>query len=161
MKHKVRLLLPVFFFFAVVACTGSGNDAPQIAERGGALSEHFGTADEMPLSKSVAPARAIAPKQTGESTLDLDVTGPKIIREGGMTFETSDLKQTRVFLDSLIQRYEAYLANDDQYKFEDRIEQRLVIRVPADNFDDLVHELEGSVERFDSRTISARDVTEE
>lgn len=161
MKHKVRLLLPVFFFFAVVACAGSGNDAPQIAERGSALSEHFGAADEVPLSKSVAPARAIAPKQTEESTQDLDVTGPKIIREGGMTFETSDLKQTRVFLDSLIQRYEAYLANDDQYKFEDRVEQRLVIRVPADSFDDLVHELEGSVERFDSRTISARDVTEE
>ena len=161
MKHKVRLLLPVFLFFSVVACAGSGNDAPQSAERGSALSEHFGAADEVPLSKSVAPARAIAPKQTEESTQDLDVTGPKIIREGGMTFETSDLKQTRVFLDSLIQRYEAYLANDDQYKFEDRIEQRLVIRVPADNFDDLVHELEGSVERFDSRTISARDVTEE
>ncbi len=161
MKRIVRLLFPVLFFFTITACTGNEKESASVAGHGGAFSRQIGAADEMAESKTLAPASAIAPDQAEESSQDLDVSGPKIIREGGVTFETADLKQTRVFLDSLIMRYEAYLANDDQYKFEDRIEQRLVIRVPADNFDNLVHDLEGSVERFDSRTISARDVTEE
>lgn len=145
----------------MTACAGSGEKASQLTERVRGLSGHFGVADEMPMSKNMSPARAIVSDQTEEAVLDPVVAGPKIIREGDVTFETPDLKQTRFFLDSLISRHGAYLANDDQYKFEDRIQQRLVIRVPAGNFDNLVHELEGSVERFDSRTISARDVTEE
>lgn len=161
MKSIVTLLFPVLFFLTITACTGNGKESVPVAEHGGAFSRQIGAADEMAESKTLAPAPARAPRQVEDSRPDLDVGGPKIIREGGVTFETPDLKQTRVFLDSLVQRYEAYLANDDQYKFDDRIEERLVIRVPADNFDDLVHELEGAVERFDSRTISARDVTEE
>ncbi len=161
MKRIVRLLFPVLFFFTITACTGNEKESVPVAGHGGAFSRQIGAADEMAESKTLAPAPPPAPGQAEESSANIEVASPKIIREGGVTFETPDLEQTRVLLDSLVQRYEAYLANDDQYKFEDRIEQRLVIRVPADNFDDLVHELEGSVERFDSRTISARDVTEE
>ena len=161
MRRLIERLFPVFCLCTVVACAGSGNDASQIAERGGAFVEHLGVTDNVQMSKSVMPARVSAPERAEEPAPNLDVADQKIIREGGVRFETSGLKKTRVFLDSLIQRYEGYLVNDDQYKFDDRIEQRLVIRVPADNFDDMVHGLEGSVERFDSRTISARDVTEE
>lgn len=161
MKCSVTLLFPVLIFFALTACTGNGKEPVSVEGHGGALSRQIGTLEEMAESKSAAPAPAFSPDQARDSSPDLNVSEQKIIREGGVSFETPDLKQTRVFLDSLIRRYEAYLANEDQYKFDDRIEERLVIRIPADNFDDLLHDLEGSVERFDSRTISARDVTEE
>lgn len=163
MRHIITFLFPVLLCFAITGCAGDGREPAPVVDQGGAPYRQIGTADEMVMSKSAVPPppAAPAPRQAEESSANIEAAGPKIIREGGVTFETSDLKQTRAFLDSLILRNEAYLANDDQYKFDDRVEERLVIRVPADNFDDLLHELEGSVERFDSRTISARDVTEE
>lgn len=161
MKRMFRLLFPVCLIFFITACAGDGNVASTGEGRGGALTEYYGVADEMPMPKRALQAPVADVEQSGEAINNLDVVDPKIIREGGVTFQTPDLKQTRIFLDSLIQRYKAYVVNDDQYKFDDRIEQRLVIRVPADGFDALVGELERNVERFDSRTISARDVTEE
>jgi len=162
MKRIFRTLFPVFFLAFITACAGNGQEPALMEQEGAGFSRNLEMSDETSAKSARSlPAPAAVSGENLQTQQDIPVADPKIIREGGVSFETSDLKQTRTLLDTLVTRYEAYLANDDQYKFDDRIEQRLVIRVPADNFDSLVHELEGSVERFDSRTISARDVTEE
>jgi len=162
MNYIFRTVFPVIFLAVITACAGNGHEPALMEKEGAGFSRNLEMSDEAP-AKSVRsfPAPVAVSGENLQTQQDIQVVDPKIIREGGVSFETSDLKQTRTLLDTLVTRYEAYLANDDQYKFDDRIEQRLVIRVPADSFDDLVHELESAVERFDSRTISARDVTEE
>ena len=159
MNRIFGILLPVFFLAAVMACAGNGQEPALLKEQDAGFSRNFDMPDEA-AAKSGSPPPAVSDEGVGTQQ-ELQVVESKIIREGGVSFETSDLKQTRELIDSLVRRYGAYLSNDDQYKFEDRIEQRLVLRVPADNFEKLIHDLEGSIERFDNRTISARDVTEE
>jgi len=85
----------------------------------------------------------------------------QIIREGQASFETTDLKKTKTWIESLVRRHKAYTSNDQQYKGSDRIEQRVTLRIPADRFDAFLGDLEKGVVRFDSKSITATDVTEE
>lgn len=158
---RFRFFYPLLLIALVTACAGNGHEAAPTERGAGGFSQRAGMVDEARDSKSLAPVLAEVREPSGEIPQNLQEVSPKIIRQGEVAFEVRDLKQTRVFLDSLVRRYDAYLANDDQYKYEDRIEQRLVIRIPADNFEPLINGLEDTVERFDRKTISARDVTEE
>ncbi len=85
----------------------------------------------------------------------------QIIREGQAVFETSDLKKTKTWIESLVRRHNAYVSNDEQYKGSDRIEQRMTLRIPADRFDAFLADFEKGVVRFDSKSVTATDVTEE
>ncbi len=161
MTFPFRLFLPVLLFAFVTSCAGHEPELPTPERAAGGLSRSAGMADEARVSKSPAPLAVEVTESSEKIPQNLQELGQKIIRQGEVVFETGDLKQTRVFLDSLVRQYDAYLANDDQYKYEDRIEQRLVIRIPADNFDELISGLENTARRFDRKTISARDVTEE
>ena len=161
MTFPFRLFLPVLLFAFVTSCAGHEPELPAPERAAGGLSRSAGMADEVRVSKSPAPLAVEVTESSEEIPQNLQELGQKIIRQGEVVFETGDLKQTRVFLDSLVRQYDAYLANDDQYKYEDRIEQRLVIRIPADNFDEMISGLENTARRFDRKTISARDVTEE
>ncbi|MCW8796791.1 MAG: DUF4349 domain-containing protein, partial [Chlorobium sp.] len=134
MNRIFRTLFPVIFLAVITACAGNGQEPALMEQEGAGFSRNLEMSDET-SAKSALPAPAVVSGENLQTQQDIHVVDPKIIREGGVSFETSDLKQTRTLLDTLVTRYEAYLANDDQYKFDDRIEQRLVIRVPADNFD--------------------------
>lgn len=161
MKTLSGFLLALLPLLVLAACGGNGSGPVGMDEAAPALPE--AVSGRMQEAKSLAPAPSPveASYGGGETVGEVRVESPKIIREGQITFETPDLNKTRAFVDTLLQRHEGYLSSDEQYKFDDRIEQRLVLRVPADNFNALLTDLEQSVERFDSKTVSARDVTEE
>ncbi|ASQ91244.1 hypothetical protein CHL67_10265 [Prosthecochloris sp. GSB1] len=161
MKATSFFFLVMFPLLVLSACGGDGSRSVGMDEAAPALP---GTAPErMRVAKNLtsAPSSVEASYGGGETAGEVRVESPKIIREGQITFETFDLGKTRSLIDTLLQRHESYLSSDEQYKFDDRIEQRLVLRVPADNFGALLADLEQNVERFDSKRVSARDVTEE
>ncbi|ACF46942.1 MAG: DUF4349 domain-containing protein [Prosthecochloris sp.] len=121
----------------------------------------------------IAPDRAPVPEQMAATPVPAadngvnagnsiaDVIEPKVIRQGEVMFETSNVVETRDFLLDLVRRFEGYTSSDNQYRLHDRLEAQLIVRVPSSNFDPLLTELEGRVGRFESKSISASDVTEE
>ncbi len=156
-KALAGFLLVFLLPFLVVSCGGNGSDAVQKAlpDLPGASAERFRAAE------SPAPSPVSLAGPTADDGGTIRIESPKIIREGQIVFETSDLAATRTGIDTLVTLHKGYLSEERQYKYDDRIEERLVIRVPADNFGALVSDLEKSVRRFDSKTVSARDVTED
>ncbi len=85
----------------------------------------------------------------------------KIIKTGTLEFETYDIDKTRNHIIKVVKANDAYISYDHQRKNEDRIIQRVVIRVPAEKFNNLVREISNNIDNLDSRNISVKDVTEQ
>lgn len=85
----------------------------------------------------------------------------KIIKEGEISFETANLKETESLITKTVTEMGGYIANDNVFSNEDRITHRMTLRVPADKFDQLLTKISESAEKLDRKTISALDVTEE
>jgi hypothetical protein len=85
----------------------------------------------------------------------------KIIKEGEITFETANLKETESLITRTVNEMGGYIANDNVFSNENRITHRMTVRVPADKFDLLLTRISESAEKLDRKTISAQDVTEE
>lgn len=146
--------LSVFFgiiCLSLLACNGSSN------------SGYSGGSYDKTTSREMAPseAPAAAPEPGSETSAAIPAIERKIIRTGNVTFETSNLGKTKAFLNQLASGLQCYIASDNQYKSGDRIEEEMVLRIPAQNFDTLLLLLEKEAHYFEQKNISSQDVTEE
>lgn len=92
---------------------------------------------------------------------DLPDPGSKVIKTGDITYETDRLDKMREKADLAIKKYKAYISQENEFSYPGRIEQRLLIRVPAKNFDALLAEITEGINRFDNKSIVINDVNEE
>lgn len=84
----------------------------------------------------------------------------KIIKRGELVFECRDLRESRLRIDAVMMRYDAYVTREHESRYDDRIEQHIVIRVPSEYFERLLDEASHGVNKFDRKQIEAVDVTE-
>ncbi|MGC1242588.1 MAG: DUF4349 domain-containing protein [Chryseosolibacter sp.] len=85
----------------------------------------------------------------------------KLIKEGRVEFETDNLNSTRKTIFEAVNRYKGYVSADQEFKSPGRKSNTVIIRVPADNFDNLLSDATQGVEKFESKEINVKDVTEE
>ncbi len=85
----------------------------------------------------------------------------KLIKEGHVAFETDDLVFTRKIIIKAVNKHGAYVSSDMEYTSSGRKSNSLTIRVPADNFNKLLNDATEGVDRFESKEIHVKDVTEE
>lgn len=85
----------------------------------------------------------------------------QLIKEGTLNFETHDIAETRQHIESLVQKYDAYISQEDERASSSRIYQNMTVRIPKAHFDVFVTELSGSVKKIDEKSITVQDVTEE
>ena len=85
----------------------------------------------------------------------------KFIKEGRVEFETGNLNTTRKTIFETVSKYKGYVSSDQEYKSPGRKSNTVVIRVPADNFDNLLNDATKGVDKFESKEINVKDVTEE
>jgi hypothetical protein len=85
----------------------------------------------------------------------------KLIKEGLLEFKTDNLNTTRKIIFEAVKKYKAYVASDQEFKSPGRKSNAIMIRVPSDNFDNLLSDATKGVERFESKDIKVKDVTEE
>lgn len=135
----IHLILSLLFVSLITACDQQGESASYAMPQ-----------DEMLSSKTAA-----APIEE-ETTVER-----KLIKEGRVEFETSDLGSTREIVFAAIEKFDAYVSSDEEYTYSGRKSNTLVIRVPADDFDNLLAEATQAVDRFDNKEINLKDVTEE
>ncbi len=108
-----------------------------------------------------------------KETVSLEVVAPttekkvsetvdrKLIKEGRVEFETDNLSSTRKTIFEAVEKYKGYVSSDQEFKSPGRKSNTVIIRVPADNFDNLLSEATKGIAKFESKEISVKDVTEE
>ena len=85
----------------------------------------------------------------------------KVIKQGEISFETSDAAATRETITKTVTALNAYIADDNIYNYGNRTEYRITIRVPADKFEQLLEGISKSAQKLESKNINALDVTSE
>lgn len=85
----------------------------------------------------------------------------KLIKTGFIEFETDDIKKTRETIENLVTKYQAYISQEDEQHFHSNIRQTISIRIPKENFDNLLNEITAGIKKLDNKNITVEDVTEE
>lgn len=85
----------------------------------------------------------------------------KLIKEGRVEFKTDNLNTTRKTIFEAVNKYKGYVSSDQEFKSPGRKSNTVVIRVPAKTFDNLLSDATKGVEKFESKEINVKDVTEE
>jgi hypothetical protein len=85
----------------------------------------------------------------------------KVIKEGEIIFETANISETKSLITKTVQELNGYISKDNVNDYSDRLEHRLVIRVPSDKFDILLKNISDHADKLDSKNVDVLDVTEE
>jgi hypothetical protein len=85
----------------------------------------------------------------------------KLIKNGEIEFESENIIDTRKDIFKAIEKFKGYSSSDNEYKNSYEISNTLIIRVPSENFDNLLNEITIGVTRFDRKEITIKDVTAE
>lgn len=85
----------------------------------------------------------------------------KLIKEGNVSFETDNMAGTRQQILISITKYKGYASSDQAYNSYGQVGNTIVVRVPADQFDNFLQDATKGVRKFDSKQINVKDVTEE
>lgn len=85
----------------------------------------------------------------------------KIIKDGNISVKTNDINASKKGIDDLLKILNGYYEKEDLQNNDQTISYDLKIRVPADNFEKLISSIENGKDEIKSKSIQARDVTEE
>lgn len=150
-----------------VACSGSeertGGDATDSVPP--AESVVSDAAGSLPLAADAASrsqgAATEASKGSTTASASVDVLGRKIIRNGSLTLEVESVTDAYGEVTAIAARLGGYVAEGSYAGVGDRRTGRLVIRVPADNYDRAVGELQGVARNVTTASSATQDVTGE
>ena len=85
----------------------------------------------------------------------------KIIRDGRIGLRVSNLGEGKARIDELVGRFDSYYAGEFFNDYSASIEYDLTIRIPSQNFDAFIAAVENGDGKVLSKSINARDVTEQ
>jgi hypothetical protein len=151
---KLTLLAAVLT--CAVACGPSAKEMRAMDEAaalsgGGGMELNMTTADI-----SAAPVSAIETKRE-----EVKITEQKLIKNGSISFETRNLKDTKAFLQKTVSAYKGYISNEQIQDYKINPTEIITVRVPNAGFDKLINDIGSQVGEFDSKQISIEDVTAE
>lgn len=100
-------------------------------------------------------------ESTPSATVEPIKIGTKIIKTASLSFQVKDYQKNYAAIETTVKENSGYVASENQQNGTDRIENTIVIRVPAANLERLIESLQGQASYLDYKSIDARDVTEE
>jgi hypothetical protein len=89
------------------------------------------------------------------------VNKKKIIKDGNISVKAKDLAASKKNMDGLIKAQEAYYLSEEMDNNDQSISFHLKARIPAASFEKFIALLENGKDEIVSKSIQARDVTEE
>ncbi|MCP5062174.1 MAG: DUF4349 domain-containing protein [Ignavibacteriae bacterium] len=84
----------------------------------------------------------------------------KIIKDGRLSIRVFELKKTKNKIDTLISKYGGYYAKEEFYNSDFESSYELKIRIPSQNFEKLIIDIETGDGEVLNKKIDARDVTD-
>ncbi len=91
----------------------------------------------------------------------LEAVERKLIKTGSVAFETNDIHVTRKNILATAEKYGGYVSSDQEFRTSGQKSNTIVLRVAADNFDNVLKEATHGIDKFERKEISVQDVTEE
>lgn len=85
----------------------------------------------------------------------------KLIKRGDIEFETDDIAGTRKTILQATKLSQGYVTSDREFTSGNQKSNTMLVRIPAKNFDSFLATATKEVQRFDSKSISVEDVSEE
>lgn len=99
------------------------------------------------------------PPPPGEEGEPIKIT-KKVIKTGGIDFQTEDIEETYKAIGQILPKYGAYIEDENQSKSTHQITYNLTIRVPSTIYDSLFTSLTNIAAQVDRKHSNIEDVTE-
>ena len=115
----------------------------------------------MENSGSMPPAMEEGQAFDKSQSSDVRVSGQQIIRNGSINIKVDDALKTKSEVDIILQKHKAYTGNEQFDNTDYSANYHIQIRVPAENLDALVSDLESLDGTVTFKSINSTDVTEE
>jgi len=84
----------------------------------------------------------------------------KLIKRGGINFESENIETDFEKISNLLPQYKAYLESENQSKSDQYSRYELTIRVPAENYDSLINQISALAYKLENKYSNIEDVTE-
>lgn len=144
---KIGLFISMILSWALM-CQSGGSDVAR--------------PEEMAGGRATLPSMEESDQSYGGTGRDQEIqTEQKIIRDGRMSVDVDQMESAREFVQSVIQKYKARVSGEHLDNNDYQTTYTLRIRVSASRLDSLVSDLETIDGNVTSKSIDARDVTEE
>ena len=165
MKFLKATAMAACILFALFACTNRPSDAknnsqdivmPKLEE------EQNKTTG---LDKPVADTTQTPPQQQQAQTGNKLAQPPKIdwdkkiVKNATVKLEVKNYQSFNELLHGNIKRFGAYIAQEEQNQTDYKIENAITIKVPVEQFDDLIGTISGGEQKLIERKITSEDVT--
>ncbi len=135
-------IVSVLLLFIVLGCSNEGTN------------REFQALEAPSLAYEVMP-------EVNYTTENNQAQEQKIIKTARLAFETQDVEATHKKIINLVSQHKGIVQNDNSGKEYNRIFKSLILRVPTENFQQLINGISEGVAYFDQRDISRQDVSEE
>ncbi len=139
------LLIGVFSLLTLPLSCGGGGNSRSISA---------------PSSEMVMTDVANFEEQSKQATPDQPVER-KLIKTGNVSFQVEDMATARNTILEAAKKHQGYVSSDNENKYDRRINNTIVVRVPSQRFDAFLKDATQGVNKFDDRQIYVNDVTEE
>ncbi|GAB2985926.1 hypothetical protein GCM10027049_26430 [Mucilaginibacter puniceus] len=161
MKQFITAILLVCVF---AACSNKAEETPQVMN---ALLEAPPTEYDKSESKVAAVrfpppvVKTDAEMAAEESVNPIKPVEKKLIREGSISFETSNILETKKAINASLAKLGGYVETESESNGSDseRKEYKVFARVPAKNFEVFLNGVSTGADKIDSKNINVRDVT--
>lgn len=122
-----------------------------------------GSRNAVPAEQSAAIAAepAMYDKVDPDNIETATIYERKLTKNGSIRFETSDLNKTKQLITNTVASLNGYISNDNTSESDNRTENSLTVRVPADKTDSLIAVIESNASKIDYKSIDVEDVTEQ
>jgi hypothetical protein len=127
----------------IMSCGGANDKSVSDIE----LADIKGKTEELKKDFSTTTDSAISPTNSPDITLQSGRPVPnydwdkKIIKTANVTLELKDYKSFNSNIHNTTKRFGAYIASEQQSEQDNKIENTISIKVPVDQFDDLMNAL--------------------
>ncbi len=112
---------------------------------------------QIPVGTISATDSTASPLQTTRSTNpDWD---KKMIKTGSLRVEVKNFRNFSNSVHTNIKRFGAYIAQEEQTSTDEKTETVITIKVPVDQFENMINQLPGEEDKVLERKISTEDVT--
>jgi hypothetical protein len=103
---------------------------------------------------------APATMQSSPQAIETEQIAKKIIKTGGINFQSENIEKDYKAIRELLPKYNAYIENENQSKSDQQINYTLTIRVPSLVYDSLYSSISTIAFRLDNKYSNIEDVTE-
>jgi len=157
----MRKVILVFLMAAfVLSCS---KRSPINFEGGNKSSLHKDVSAELEMVSEPPPPSAVditKNKPVKEETTN-QTRAKKIIKDGNMSIQVSNVSKARASIGSILKKCNGYIASESLSNETWNTSITFKIRVPAQNFDVMITDIENGGGKILSKSINARDVTSE